>query len=641
MAKAKNPLRPKKVANDPQFRKDLAVEICKMIDEAMEAKGRLPERWKNCERRYRGEPDEQGVQVHDDSEPIAINIVKPRVDALVTKVCNPITSQRPYFSAFGYGTDRARLKMNEEVVQFLIERADFARKFRTATRLSCQAAPAVFKVSFAIESVEHLAGQSETSQDIPEPFKYLGPEIDVIHPNDFALYPLITGGIHAARLVGHRFAYRLREVKEKQQLGEYMDDASVYGGDDPQSWESGRAQDWSLTDEATGTTDIDDESVELWEVIVKYDLDDDGFEERYRAVVAKTSQELMEFEKYGALMSSGEFVPYSRPWYFPHAVVMPAYDEFYHANTIVQDLVPVQGAYSDGMTLMIEGGKMQAFPAGFITGGKLNEKAKRYKAGEYHYLENDVKIQWVNSAFEPTVWPMMFPLLEKCADGLIRISAQGTAQVQGETASESVIAANNMEEGADEYRDVAALAPEEMCDLIREYAYIHYGILKLVYQDQFPCENREQIKRPLRWEATGKTSDTNPQIVGQNIQEVLSLFESDVAMQALVTSGFNVQALLKGYLKTKRWPVAESDLFDENLAQQAQAAAAASGAPPPDAGLDPLATGGIVPPGPGAGADPLLQDGGALLGPLAGAGGTEALGGALGPGEAYGPGGAI
>jgi len=593
-----NPLRPNKV-RDPEVRKKLGELISSMLDDAQNMRGSgLQERWEDCERRYRGEPDEQGIKVNEDAQPLAINIIKPRIDALVTKTCNPITSQRPYFSAFGFSSDKARIKENEDVVQFLWERADFPRKLRTATRLSCMAAPAIFKCPFSIQTQDRMANHTEQSQDVDAPYKYVGPDPGVIHPNDFAIYPLSTGGVMAARLVGDRIKKRVREVKELQKMGAYFDKVTVYGGDDPQSWESGRAKDWSLTEEASGISDSDDEMVELWDVIVKHDLDGDGYEERYRAVVARNQRLLLEFEQYGAMLeisdqltgeTSVEFVPYSRPWYFPHAVTMPAYNEFFHANPIVQDLIPIQGAYSDGQTLMIEGGKMQAFPAAFISGGSI-DKVKRYRPGEYIPVEADVSITFAECKFKGEVWPMMFQSLKGDADALVRISQGGTAQTTGETASEAVIVNNNMEEGADEYRDVAALAPEEMCDFIRELAYIHYGTLSMVYQEQFPCQDRESLRKPLRWEATGKTSDSNPQVLTQNINEIVALLGNPIALQALMTTGINISALLKAYLKSKRWPVADSDLFPD-------AQPFTQDAPGSVPGIGPVGAPGDVPPG--------------------------------------------
>ena len=614
-----NPLRPSQV-KDPEKRKQLAILVCKMIEDGQSSKEGLRARWTACEKAYRGQPDDQGLTITPESESHPANIVKPRIDALVTKTCNPITSQRPYFSAFGYSADRARIKTNEDSVQFMLERANFPRKFREGTRLSCMAAPSIFKVPFNIELSDFMAGHSEESQDLPRPFKYVGPSIDVVHPNDFVLYPLTVKGVTRARLAGDRSSLRVKEVKERQQSGFYFDTETIYGGDDPQSWESGRDSTWSLTDEASGIAEPDDEIVEVWDCILRHDLDDDGFEERYRLVVALTSRVLLEFERYGAMMEDDttgetEFVAYSRPWYFAHAPTMPGYGEFFHSNPIAHDLMPVQGAYSDGMTLMIESGKMMAFPAGFIKGGKLSDKVKRYQPGEYHYLESDQEIVFVDPKFNPSVWPMLFNTLKADADALVRISQNGTAQSTGKTASESVILNNNMEEGADEYRDVAAMAPEEVCDFLRELAFIHYGILLEAYGEQFPCQNRDDLMNPLRWEATGKTSDTNPQIVGQGIQEVLGMLQNETTMQALIASGVDIPALIKGWLKTKRWPIADSDLFPNEQNQLVgQPAALPAGEPGmvPDIAMLEAALAGD-----GAG----LQDGGIVPEALPGAGG--------------------
>jgi hypothetical protein len=608
MSKA-NPLRPGKV-KDPIVRKDLAEKLTTIILSGQGAKKGLHDRWKACEAAYRGQPDEQGIKVTEDSQPHAANIVKPRIDALVTKTCNPITSQRPYFSAFGYRSDRNRLKTNEETIQFLYERAHFPRKFREGTRLSCMAAPAIFKVPFRIELADFHAGQSEDSQDLPQPFKYVGPALQVIHPNDFCVYPLSTGGVTKAKLVADRSSLRVRDIKELQKADFYFDTETIYGGDDPQSWESGRDPDWSLTSEASGIVEPDDEMVEIWDGIVKWDLDEDGYEERYRFVIAITSQVLLEFEQYGAMMDDGmgstAFVPYSRPWYFPHAPNMPGYGEFFHSTPIVQDLMAPQAAYSDGMTLLIEGGKMMAFPAGFVKGGKLSDKVKRYEPGEYHYLEAGQEVTFVDPKFNPSVWPLLFQVIKNDADGLVRISQNGVAQATGKTASESVILNNNMEEGADEYRDVAAMSAEEMCDFVRELAFIHYDLLLEAYGDQFPCQDRFVLQSPLRWEAAGKTSDTNPQIMGQNIQEVLQLLQNPITLQLLMASGVNLPNLIKGWLKTKRWPIPDSDLFIEQESPLDQQTAgvpldpgmgADSGLPqdPMGGGLPPMQNGGGIP----------------------------------------------
>jgi hypothetical protein len=540
-----------------------------MIEAAQDQKGNLDERWKNLESRYRGEPDEQGLQVHDDSEPLAINIIAPRVDALVTKVCQPLTSQRPYFSASGYDRDRNRIVQNENVVQFCYEKAKFHSVIRRATRMSCMAAPAIFRVPFMVDA--------ET--------RFTGPALELIHPNDFILYPLIQGGVDKAKLVGHRDFIRVQEIQELQKAGAYFDEESVYGGDDPQSWESGRDPEWSKTSEASNIVSPEDEMVERWQVIVKLDLDKDGKEERYHAVVAMTTRVLLELEYYGVeveteepngevtldeetgmempvLEVKRELVPFSRVWYFPHFVKEPAHGEFFHANPPVQDLVPCQATYSDGMTLLTEGGKSQAFPCGFVEGGttQLSGQVKRYRPGEFHYLPAGAKISFVSPGFDPSVWPLLLDMAKADADALLRISQNGTGQTMGKSATEAGILQSNQEEGADEYRDNAAQSGEQIADFMRELCYLHYEQMKEAHGESFPCDDPSLLAEPLQWEGTGKTSSTLPQVVSQNFQEILQLLQVEGLVQA---TGMDVAALIKAYIKTKKLPIADADLFPQ------------------------------------------------------------------------------
>jgi hypothetical protein len=559
-------LKPNK-AKDPSERKDIAEKICTMIEAAQDMKGNIGDRWTNLEERYRGEPDGQGLQVHDDSEPLAVNIIAPRVDALVTKVCQPLTSQKPYFSASGYASDRNRILENENVVQFCFERARYHSVVRRATRMTCMAAPAIFRVRFLND---------------PE-LRFTGPTLELIHPNDFCIYPLIQGDVEKAKLVGHRDFVRVQEIKEKQSSGEYWDTETVYGGDDPQSWESGRSSDWSLTSEASGIVEPDDEQVERWQVIVKMDLDGDGKEERYHAVVALTSRVLLDLQFYGAEVEieeptgeigqdeagmpvpvmevRTELQPFSRVWYFPHFVKEPAHGEFFQANPPVQDLIPCQATYSDGMTLLVEGGKSQAFPCGFVEGPtQLTKEAIRYKPGEYHYLPTGAKITFVEPGFNPSVWPALLEMAKADADALLRISQNGTGQTMGKSATEAGILQTNQEEGADEYRDNAAQSGEQIADFMRELCFLHYDQMKEAHGDGFPCNDPQTLAEPLQWEGTGKTSSTLPQVVAQNFQEILQLIQIPGMVQA---TGMDLPALVKAYVKTKKLPIPDEDLFPE------------------------------------------------------------------------------
>ncbi len=548
---------------DGANRRELAARIRKMIEEGISAKGSLKARWDRNEELYRGEPDSQAQPLYEGHEPQTWNIIKPRVNALVTKVCNPLTSQKPYFTALGYAADQERLKPAQDVIQMLFESAGWAKKLRQATTLSCMAAPAFFKAPFKVEKASQQLSQIEGQEDLGADYDYVGPDICVIHPNDIVIYPVNTGGIERAVLVADRYTLREQEVKENQKSGLWWDDQPVTGGDNPQSWESGRSSSWSLTSEDV-TSEKKDEAVEIWDGIVRLDLDGDGFEEKYHFELAYSQQVLLALVPYGVTTDDGAFVEFSRPWYFTHAVTQPAYREVYHANPIVQDLQPHQGTYNDLMTLLVEGGKMQAFPTAFAVGGSLGDASvKRYGPMEIRYLPSSVNMQFVSTQFDPGVMPTMLTQVKNDADAIVRVSQAGLAQQfqTGTTATAASGYLRGQEEGADEYRDNAAMSGEEMADWFRECAYLYYGDLQGAYGDSLPCKDREHLKKMLRWEATGKTSDSNPAAIGQNVQELLAVSQ-DPALQGAIDK----VALVKGWFRTKKLPVPESEVFPEQPA---------------------------------------------------------------------------
>lgn len=560
----RNELRPPQL-KDPDERKKLATKLCDWIQLAQDQKGTLNDRWQKNEQMYRGQPDVmQGLVIEEGAEPQTFNIVKPRVDALVTKVCQPLTANRPFFSAIGSKEDRDRLKVVEDVVQFCFDNAQYSKKLRTMTRQSCMAAPMYWQCHFVMEYDDVLANAYGDALNMDSPYRYVGPALEMIHPNDFIVYPLISGRLERARMCGRRFFMRLRELREIQKTGKFFDTETIYGCDDPQSWESGRDSAWSRTSEVTPIEDKEDEQVAYWEVIVKLDLNGDGFEERYRCVVSETTEELLECEFYGYKVEEeggdGQLVPYSRLWYASHYVEPPGYNEQFHANPPVQYLQTIQGAYSDLMTLTIEGVKMFAIPAGFVTGGTLSKPTLRYSFGELHYLPTGVTIQFVDPKMDLSAIPVLLQTLKQDADALIRISQNGTAQVQGDSATEAAILEANMDEGAEEYRDNASLSGEDMSDMIREFCYIHYDEMKEAHGSSFPCEDRMFLKKPLRWEASGKTSATNPQVVAQNMKTLWDLVKDPVIGPYM---GINISALGKAFVKLMKLPVADSDIFQQ------------------------------------------------------------------------------
>jgi len=531
-------------AEDKEARKKLGVELSEMLESGILQKGNINTRARVNEAFYRNEPDKQGLKITEESEPYHLNLVQPRVDAIVTKVCNPILSNRPYYAAIAFGEDASRNKQCEDTVQFFLENTRYQKKLREATRIACLASPAIYRVIYI------PPGHHEQFGLLP------GPHIDVIHPNDFVLYPLVMGGLESARMMAHRLSggMRVREIKEKQKDESFFP-GDVIGGDDPQSWQSGRDREWSGTSESDGTQDAEDRVVEVWEGLIKLDLNKDGFQEWYRFTLSRNDKLLLDLAPYGVQYEDGSFVQFSRPWYFEHYVKPPMYGEFFCANSPAQDLQPLQGYFNDFMTLAMEGCKMTALPTVFQKGGSLSQKVIKYGAGEIHEVPAGTEFEILNVRFDPSILPFVIQMLMTLADSSVRISQAGLAGPQQSvksdraTATEVTVQAQNMDEGADEYRDNASMSGEKMCDFIRELVYLHAWELSEFYDVSLPVEGFDALASPIRWEAVGKTMQSVPQVTIQQLQTLMQMAPMLVNL-AMTDPGGTITGLLpKGIVR--------------------------------------------------------------------------------------------
>lgn len=513
----------------PEDRSNIAQEICRMIDAAIEQQGDISDRWELNESFYRSQPIPTGTEVSGVTRPI--NITKPRIDQIVANVCGPTFSVEPYFSARGYGSKGQHAKNCEKNVHFVNQRAQLDRRVKKAVKRAALTAPAIMKVTFQNGDGE----ESDTG-------KYVGPDYKVIHPKNFAMYPLYTGTVEKAGFVGDRMAMRAQDIREEQKRGTYFTLTEVIeGGDEPQGWEAGRSKDWSLTNEDSGILDRENEAVEVWEGILRKDLDQDGFEELYLVHVAKTQQLLLMAEPFGVEVemvtpqfeddgtgnvvqvgeeSQSEFRPYSRPWYFPINLTEADDDEFIQSNTVAQDLQGPQMMVNEIVNVLLEGAMIGAMPAGFTNSSSMPNSLIRYKWGEIHYVEDPLNIVWVQPKFDPSVMPEMLEFALKVADSLTKMSQAGLGQEsQGDTtATEYSGILQGQQVGVDDTRSTVATCLAPMMDFVREMMFLNWETLLEYYEDEMPYPDIECMQYGFTWEPMVKGSANTPQSVTMQIQ---------------------------------------------------------------------------------------------------------------------------
>ena len=505
-------------------RQKLAAQLQQWVDNSNTIKGQLPERWKKNEEQYRNQPDCDGWQASEESPVWHLNLTQPRIDALVSKVCNPMVAHRPYFTAMGYARDKDRLQVCQDMVQFCLEKARFTKKFRDATRICCMAAPSYYRVWFDASAQDFLANESQL--DDVAPFGFVGPTIDVIHPNDMVIYP-VGLGLKRAVFVGHRFLMRQKEIREFQRVGMFLDDVTTFPETYNQEWESGRDQEWSLTSEEVGMPDYlepeeAEQNVQVYQGVAKLDLNGDGHEERYLLTFCYDDPCLLDVQEY----------KYSRVEYFEHYLKPGGYGETYHSNPPAQDLQALQNAFSDLFNVLLEGTKLSAQPPVLVSGG-TEGKVVKYEAGSVIHVPSGFEYTILNNGFNPQELPGVMAMIERIADAALRVSQPSLgAKTSGDTTATEVAAMQGgQEEGANEYRDNAAESGEAIADFIRELCYMHYEMMFEAYGEALPCppNEKEKLLKGLRWEQTGKTAQSIWAYVSGSIEKLMQFCRMPVA----------------------------------------------------------------------------------------------------------------
>lgn len=533
------------------------------------AKGSVEQWWGACEEYHRNEfheSDSPGPGV----PPLAIPFSQPRLDMLTSQVCAVLGKQDPYMLADEITGDDTVETAQESLVHKFWQKAGFEAKLRKGSAICTDTNLVWFRFAF------------ERTQDLP----FNGMIIDVIHPKDIVIYPAGVEGISGARLTGHRFYRRYRDVVSLQNHGVYFEDAAVVGGQTPMDHdETGEIRNSGADPTATGP-DRNDRMVELWQVIFKFAENEEDDEKWYAATITAET---------GALLCCSEY-PYSRPWYFDAGYIVENNDAYYPGVSVGRHLSALQDATNKVSSMLYGGGMMGASPPVF--GPELSEKDFRYGPGQY--IPSD---RPATSFFSPSVrfngapLQSQYEVFQQIGDQTARVSANtmGALQARDTTATENSIIASGVSVGLEEYianfsahlGDAAAFTVELLTHHFNDW-HREAELLKIT---------PEVLLAPCLWEPNGKTPGNTPGAKLAAAQKIVELFTAcaGMPMGAPNPTGIDIYELTKVILVNSGLGGADNiQVPKERLAP----AAAPGGAAGPVPGVGP---GGLAVPPMGTG----------------------------------------
>ena len=211
--------------------------------------------------------------------------------------------------------------------------------------------------------------------------RFNAPNTIHIPTEDFIIYPEVNTDIDTADIVGHRFYRRWDGLQRGVATGIYNEEwvAELEG----KSGVSGSLNKDTNAVLPTKDTGIDwkDTPFELYELIISYDLDDDGLNEDYLITIERNSKQIVRFMEYP--------IAFGERWY--HAYVpCPVSNSFYGESLIGllesldEEITTLHNQRIDNTTLV----NMPMFTC-IVGSPALKDKEKAYPGKIWPVTQND------------------------------------------------------------------------------------------------------------------------------------------------------------------------------------------------------------------------------------------------------------
>jgi hypothetical protein len=531
-----------KCARTLEQRTNLGGLIRNLVWAGIESKGECETWWQQCEAYHRNQP---AANEEDESlVPLHIPFSQPRQDQLTAQCCTVITKQEPYMLAECPGDEMVEETLEKAVDKFW-RSAGFEKQIRRASRICTDTNLVWYRCAWTYN-----------------PRKvYGGIILDVIHPKHVSIYPATMHGIDGARLVGHLFMRRLRDVHALQDEGIYFNDVKVAAGSSIENYDTtGQIANSGASPSVAGPDPMDLQ-VPLYDVLFKYgERNDDGTyepERWYHATIAFEQSALLAFEEY----------PYSRPWYFDAQYIIGSEDGYWPGESVGRHLSFLQDAINKLHTGNYNGAMMSSYPPVF--GPQLPEKDFRYGYGDY--VPSDFP---ANSFYSPNIRfdgrPMLnqIEMFNEIGDSTSRISANATGSISesDQTATETSVIAAGVATGLEEYIGNFTANLGDMAAFTIELLAFHFSEWSQKWGPVLGIQTAQQLEVPALWECNGKTPGNTPGARLNGIEKLMQM-----------ASAFGPQTGIDPYELTKL-AIANLNLQGgdniqisrENLAQQQQ-----------------------------------------------------------------------
>jgi hypothetical protein len=510
--------------------KDLARKLNGQVDAWTSAIDAILPVWDKVEQIYNVDPSAVNLNVVDGLSTYCYSIYTAKVDKLVGDLTGSLTSPSPMVQVIKPNNADEVSHSVERALDYVLTSSGFKRILSLALLRACN-------TNIGPVRIFPVSGENGITKF----------DCEWYDSRDFLLYPSNATRIEDAVTVGHRFYESKDSILRKIKAG-------IYKG---------------VGDRAIPTTESADEYTEIpgqWDVlanVTQYECNDDvGAEcfdcitwvdgERRRVVFIRDTDIVLVDEPY----------PYDYSWYAVLRLTRAEKKIICNGSlgTKVADYVL---QHSDLNNAIMGGALWSAFPPTYSIGAVGSINIKHISPGELIELPAGTEIGVLPTPFNPALIMPMIGQLEGMIEQVLGISAISTGKMPGQETKATtinVLAANDQRRQAS-YLDAVSEGIEDISRIALQYLQLHYDQLSDYMKACLPPELAEDESwRDTSYilEVTGKSGDSNPEVLFARLQMILS-------MAANPATGLDVQKVAKEAIRAINLPIPLDRLYsDEN-----------------------------------------------------------------------------
>ncbi len=478
--------------------RNLGMDCKREVDESTDSKGNLPQRWDRNTGLYGLDPSLTNLNLVPGMMSYPIPLWRPKADEIINTTHRSLTSYEPYCQLLPYSgkpEDKEKCDRVQKAAQTIIGDDTGRQGFDRSLRMDLQLA------------VNHGISYITTWAEADGTIKF-----DAIDAHDFVFYPHEVIDIKRAQTVGHKLFLLKDEILDTQQSGEYMK-VSV-GTNDTVGERGGESETYRASGESQ-PTEAGFDKIKCYQLIRRCRFAVPNSDEDKQSSRANASDDYTVAKDYLIHFAyDTSKVLKVVPWDYKTARgyfeirLAESYGSHWPSSSPGNVIQGLQLAYSDLINVLIQLGYAASCPETHITGEQAPVRVERSGPGTKHYhTSQDVKVYVVSNQINVAPIMGIVPIIERCANDLLKITPLGTTEPLKSNASgnEAALLAKSKEEGRDQYSTFVVPVMAEIFLFVVEMMTLHFRTVSKRYEG-LGIDDARDLKVKARCIPTSKSN---------------------------------------------------------------------------------------------------------------------------------------